>query len=731
MTGNKTDRKTSTQGQDNKKLALWQRRLADGKRAWDEQRTQMDRRERLYAGEEDKIQPLTYNDVTHSGKLRKAAHVRNICFENIEAQVSSMIPQPKVTARRPEDEKLAEMIENFLRNEIDRLPMEAINDLAERMIPIQGGGLFWVEWDNNAHTHDTIGAVDLRLIHPKQIIPQPGVYTAIEDMDWIILMLPSTKADVKRKWNKDVYQESDSEPDIRTSDGSDITDDAVTVYIGYAKNDDGAIDRYTWVNNIELEDLENYQARRLPVCSHCGAIQPTRGQIVSSNVPDTLSQGINNMPSPYQVTDQEIAATLMGADIVQAEAMGQTPMSAVKIKADTTQPQAQAYDGGPCPYCGSEEWTQAVQEYEQVILPLQTPAGLNIPGAMPALDDDGRPVMRPTLIPYYRPDQYPLILQRSVSVFGQLLGNSDIDLIADQQNTINRMETKIIDRLVKAGTKITLPPKAHMRMDSDDSEVWHLDNVQDRSYIGVYDFKGDLEYEMYYLAQVYDEARQMLGITDSYQGRVDKTATSGKAKEFSAAQAAGRLESKRIMKNWAYSELYKMMFQFWLAYSDEPRPIVTTNYKGEKEYSEFNRYAFLQQDSSGAYYWNDDFMFSCDTTTPLASNREAMWQETRANFESGAFGDPTQLDTLILFWSKMEQLHYPDAGKTKGYLEEKARQQQLQQMQMQRQQMLMQQQQAQLQQTQQQQQLIQAVEQQARKDAQAAINNAGNNQGTP
>ena len=79
----------------------------------------------------------------------------------------------------------------------------------------------------------------------------------------------------------------------------------------------------------------------------------------------------------------------------------------------------------------------------------------------------------------------------------------------------------------------------------------------------------------------------------------------------------------------------------------------------------------------------------------------------------------------------MEQLHYPDAGKTKGYLEEKARQQQLQQMQMQRQQMLMQQQQAQLQQAQQQQQLIQAVEQQARKDAQAAINNTGNNQGTP
>ena len=49
------------------------------------------------------------------------------------------------------------------------------------------------------------------------------------------------------------------------------------------------------------------------------------------------------------------------------------------------------------------------------------------------------------------------------------------------------------------------------------------------------------------------------------------------------------------------------------------------------------------------------------------------------NLESGAFGDPTQLTTLILFWSKMEILHYPDAGATKKFLEEELRRQQDQQ----------------------------------------------------
>ena len=53
------------------------------------------------------------------------------------------------------------------------------------------------------------------------------------------------------------------------------------------------------------------------------------------------------------------------------------------------------------------------------------------------------------------------------------------------------------------------------------------------------------------------------------------------------------------------------------------------------------------------------------------------------NLQTGAFGDPTQTETLILFWGKMEELHYPGAGTTKKYLEEKAQREQQQMMQMQ------------------------------------------------
>lgn len=285
--------------------------------------------------------------------------------------------------------------------------------------------------------------------------------------------------------------------------------------------------------------------------------------------------------------------------------------------------------------------------------------------------------MVPTKVPYYKPDIYPLILQKNVSVYGRFLGDSDIDKIADQQNTTNRIETTIAEKLLAGGSYITLPDLASIQTGPGNMRVIRPGNAADKNLIGVYDLEGNIEQDLAYLAQVYEEARQVIGITDSFLGRKDTTATSGKAKEFSAAQAAGRMESKRVMKKAAYATLFEAMFKFMLAYADEPRPVLGTDLQGNTKYEEFNRWDFLEQDEAGEWYWNDDFLFSCDTSAPLANNREAMWQETRMNLQTGAFGDPASLSTLILFWGKMEKLHYPGAAETKGYLEEEARKQQM------------------------------------------------------
>lgn len=682
------------------KLRIWQTRRSRADAEYSAEAAKMDEREAIYNGSK-KLKPLTPGDVKKDGGAKKTSHVRNIVFENIESMISSSIPTPKVTAKHKEDEKLAAMIEHWLRNEMDRLPFETMNDMAERTVPMQGGTGWLVEWDNSQHTHSTVGEIRITQLHPKLFAPQPGVFTGIKDMDWFIIKAPTTKGSVRREYGIDVENLGEEQPELRSTDGVASQEEMLTKFIGYEKNEDGGIDRFVWVNDTVLENIENYQARHQQVCRSCRRRRPAPGQIISNNVtapgllprPETGFTG-GLIPRDLLDTESETAGENTEERDLETElagALGVAEKLAEReklIESGDLQPgnmllegidivagepaEPVKYTGGPCPWCGAEDWTDAESEYEEIILPIRTEAGTEIPGAKYVTDEEGRAVMQPTLVPYYKPDVIPIVLQKNVSVYGQLLGNSDVDAIEDQQNTVNRMEQKVIDRLIKAGTRITLPPDASYRMDTEDNEVIRLKSVQDRQYIATYNFTGSVENELAYLNIAYEEARQILGITNSFQGREDRTATSGVAKEFQAAQSAGRLESKRVMKAAAYAELFELMFKFQLAYSDEPRSVSYRDHKGDTVYETFNRYDFLKQDADGAWYWNDDFLFSVDSNASLEANRTAMWQETRMNLQTGAFGNPQDTETLILFWSKMEELHYPGAGATRKYLEERA-----------------------------------------------------------
>lgn len=690
---------------DKQKLRMWQERLDRNESQYDGELSRMDARERQYAGGKD-IRPMVKLE-----RMHKTPHVRNISAELVEAQVNSSIPQPKVTARREKDQRLANIIEDMLRNELDRMPFEQINDMMERTVPIQGGGIYLLEWDNTMRTHTTIGELTISAMHPKQVIPQDGVYTGIEDMDYIFLKVPQTKEYIFRRYGVDVSGESESDPDVKSADGETAADDMVTQVMAFYRNDRGGIGLYSWVNNTELEDLEDYQARRLRRCKVCGAVEPMDAQPAEERV---MEDG--RLPGMPDLA--EMAAEAAEEDEDQDD---------LDLEEDRREMPAGGGGRAVCPYCGSDEWEDQEEEYQEVWFDIQRSDGSVIQGqhvepmvSETEVDESGQPLVYrevvPTKVPFYKPNIYPVILQKNVSVYGRFLGDSDLDKIESQQNTTNRIEAKIIEKLVKSGSYITLPDDASIRVDSEDMKIIRPGSAANKALIDVYDMQANVEYDLAYLAQVYEEARQEIGITDSFQGRQDSTATSGKAKEFAAAQSAGRLESKRIMKDAAYAALFEAMFKFKLAYADEPRPVVSRDMNGNPLYETFNKYDFLEQDDAGNWYWNDNFIFSCDTSAPLANNREAMWQETRMNLQTGAFGDPASLDTLILFWTKMDMLHYPGAGETKKYLEEKLRAQQAQQQAM----MAMAARQQQAQQAGAEREVVAGVLQKAKQDAQAA-----------
>ena len=165
-----------------KELAKWQERLDRNMSAYNAELLKMDEREAQYNGDRT-LRPTTSNDKLKDGRKRTTAHVWNITAENIDAIIDSTIPMPKVIPLWKKDEALARKIENMLRNEIERLKIEGINDRAERTAKKQGGVGLLVEWDASKRTHTTVGENVLSVLHPKKIIPQAGLEET-DDMEY-------------------------------------------------------------------------------------------------------------------------------------------------------------------------------------------------------------------------------------------------------------------------------------------------------------------------------------------------------------------------------------------------------------------------------------------------------------------------------------------------------------------------------------------------------------------
>lgn len=610
-------------------LQKWQERLSENLSAYQLELNSMDRRQALYNG----TRGIQVIDKESMAETKNANTVRNIVTELIEAQVDSSIPMPKVSARRQEDEERAKTIEDYLRNETDRLPFEKMNDLDERITPVQGGDYFLVEWDADRHTHTTRGELTVTLLHPKQVIPQNGV-ADIEDMDYIFVRIAMTKDHVREQYGIDVSQEGEEAPEVR-GNGS-MAEDLVTVNFAYYRNKEGGIGRYVWVNDIELEHLTDYQARMLDRCRNCGEVME------KGKCPYCGGTKAEKKTEDYFVLPEDVTRS----------------------------------DGSVIP-----AWQEAYRYPEGVEEILVDPyTGMALEGVPELYQEQTR-------IPYYKPDVYPVVLRRNVSAFGKNLGDSDVDKIQDQQNAIKKCDSRVQDKLGKGGSILTLQMDTEMEYSDRQLKIVRVNNPSDLSCIRLMNLQADASGDMAVAEQAYQAARNILGITDSFQGRQDRTATSGTAKQIAVAQSAGRLESKRIMKNAMYADLYEVMFKFLLAYSDEPRTVRRDRLDGTTEYSMFNKYDFLEQDDAGEWYWIDDFLFSVDTSSALASNREAMWQETRQNFQNGTFGNPQNTETLLLFWSMMAKLHYPMAEETKTMIEQQLQQQQMAQQQMIQQQM--------------------------------------------
>ncbi len=570
--------------EENEKLKKWQKKYEDAKQKYGSALNEMETYERYYIGDRH----VKGNPNKTDGFVGKQSiNVRNIVYELIESQIDTSIPMPKVSAVHVEDTEQARIIESFLKNEIKFLKLNLLNDLQERITPMMGAGFMLVEWDNTKGYHCTIGDLAVTNLHPKQIIPQPGI-TDIEKMDYIFVRISQTKDYVKRRFGVDVSEEDETDREIREGETST---DIVTVITAYYKNEHGGIGMYRWCGDTVLEDMEDYQARQMEVCSKCGRTK----------------------------------------------------------------------EGDVCE-CGSKKFEKKIDESGSVLINEVNEEILNHDGTFSVEKKEIE-------MNYYKPNQFPIVTRKNISMYDKFLGYSDVAVIEDQQDTIKKLGSKINEKLMKGGSYVTLPSGVGIETTDEELKIIRIDNPQQKSLIDVITAQADVGQDRIMLETNYSWAKSSLGVTDAFQGKYDASATSGAAKQYSINQAAGRLESKRIMKNQAYASLYEMMFKFALAYADQPIPISVQGKDGQQEFAHFNKGDFLKKDAAGEYYWNDEFIFDTDPTSTLLTNREAMWNQADLKLQSGAFGPLSELETNYLYWLEQERNGYPNAGEIKTEIE--------------------------------------------------------------
>lgn len=275
-------------------------------------------------------------------------------------------------------------------------------------------------------------------------------------------------------------------------------------------------------------------------------------------------------------------------------------------------------------------------------------------------------------VPYYIPKQFPIVIRKNTSMERCLFGQSDCKYIRPEQQAINKIESRILQKLLRSGVTPIVPEDAVVAVNNSVfGQIIKMKPGESMAQYGKVDTTPDISQDIAEAERLYDHSKRILGISDAYQGIGEFANESGVARQLRISQASGRLESKKKMKYTAYANIDKLIFQHYLAFADEPRDISYKDAYGRIHNASFNRRDFLVYDITNMRFkYDDSYLFSVDLNGGSEYQREALWQKNLENLKSGTLGDPTALPTLLRYWQCQERAHYPHARENVEYFSE-------------------------------------------------------------
>ena len=567
--------------------------------------------------------------------------VYNITFELLEGSIDTSLPQPMVTPefKCVHHERNARRIEALIKMLMDKQPWEKNLDMEERISKIFSAAGTNLEWDVDIGTHSTVGEVECKTILPQNIYPQPGI-TDIDDCDYVFVDYLTTRSELRRKYSlsereaeKAEYDPTYTRGDHETSDDEDV----VTLTVMWYKSDEGNICRYAYSGDLVLEDDDDYYSRKVEYCACC-----ERRRAICESDPCSDPDYYMNKLDYDELTE----------DIVCSDGRVIPAKSPVykdgEIVLETVRMPVTLPDG-----------SQAMEDIGGVTLP--------------SFIEVQMPKMAPTRLPFYKPKKYPIDIRYNINDYNSFWGISDCDIIRPQQQECNKISSRIHKALMKSGGALMVPEGAKIIPSNGIfDDVIEVGPSVDKTQFGTFSYALDISQWRAERAEHKEQAKRLLGISDSYLGQADTTAKSGYAKSISITQSAGRLASKKQMKAASFANRFRIIFELYLAFADEPRQVHHEDDDCTLAAEErFNRYDFYEFDAkTGEWYIDDNYAFSIDLNGAIEQQYPEMWQLVKSDFAAGMYGDPSQIDTQITMWKHLERLKYPFAKNVLEKLEQ-------------------------------------------------------------
>lgn len=551
---------------------------------------------------------------TRNAPVKKTNVVRNIIFELIESQINTDVPEPQVISRKPGFQDQAKMIEEKIKSDLFYLNADTMSDILERTTYTNGVGIVMLHWDINKGNHNELGEKTFVNKHPKQLVPQPGVYE-FEDMDYFFFAGVATKDYLYKKYGIDVDAESLRFPEMNeiTSDGGNIvgddgisatsTDELADEIICFFKDDDGEVGKIVWVGDTIVDFQPLYFYPRSKKCLACGE---------SSAQDAEVCDYCNSKRLQLEISTYEIIETDMELSPISYRSKEK------KVENDKI----------------LREPTIKVSDKENIKERI-VPAG--------------------TKIRRYAPKEFPVIKRINIPLAFSFRGISDVEIILTLQESLKKVISRIEEKILLAPAIIGKPRSLNKEISNTIYEVFE-GKIADIGSIVKHDLQANISQDIAYAATLYEYAKSTVGVTDSFQGKYDPSARTGRAKQVQVQQSAGRLESKYKNKHVFYSRLFRMMYFFDLVFSQEVRPFFTQDIMGRITYKEFNKYDLLCQDDAGEWYYNTDFIFKSRVSSQIPADDISIMSNSMEMVGAGLL-QPEQ------FWMIMDDINHPLADK--------------------------------------------------------------------